>query len=91
MKRLTIKIHGDVQGVYFRESAVETAKELGLVGWVRNDKDGCVSVVVEGEEGKLLELLNYCNEGPKMSVVDSVEEKWDFVKSLSFNNFEIKY
>ena len=91
MKRLTLKIRGEVQGVYFRESVVEIAKELDLVGWVRNDKDGAVSVVAEGEENKLTELLNYCGEGPKLSVVEDVKEKWEFINKKSFEEFKIKY
>ena len=91
MKRLTLKIHGDVQDVDFRLNVKRIANELAIFGWVRNDKDGCVSVVAEGEEDNLFELLNYCHEGPRLSMVEDIEEKWDFVKSTGFNNFEIKY
>ncbi len=91
MKRLTLKIYGDVQNVFFRQNVLDVAKELNLTGWVRNDKDGCVSVVVEGEEGKLNELLDYCSEGPSGSVVDSVEEKWGHVRAKEFGEFKIVY
>ncbi len=91
MKNLTLKIHGQVQGVNFRFGVKQKADELGLVGWVRNDKGGCVSVVVEGEEDKLDELKEYCNEGPRLSMVEDMKEKGFFIKRLSFNKFEIKY
>ncbi|PLX26159.1 acylphosphatase [Candidatus Parcubacteria bacterium] len=91
MKRLTLKIYGDVQNVFFRQNVLEVAKRLQLTGWVRNDKDGCVSVVAEGEEDKLIELLGYCSEGPKMSVVEDVVEKWEHIKSNKFEEFKIMY
>ena len=39
---LISKIHGRVQGVYFRASTVQCAQELGLTGWVKNCDDGSV-------------------------------------------------
>ena len=44
-----LSIHGRVQGVFSRDWAVETARELGLAGWVRNRRDGTVEAVVQGE------------------------------------------
>lgn len=91
MKRLTLKIYGDVQDVGFRLNIKKMAGEFSIVGWVRNDKDGAVSVVAEGEDVELNKLLDYCAEGPRLAMVEDVKEKWDFVKKLSFTNFEIKY
>ncbi|MBT3538832.1 acylphosphatase [Candidatus Parcubacteria bacterium] len=91
MKRLTLKIYGDVQNVFFRQNVFDVAKELNLTGWVRNDKDGCVSVVAEGEENKLNELLDYCSEGPKMSMVEDVVEKREHIKAKKFEEFKIIY
>ena len=42
--RLHAIVHGQVQGVYFRDSTRQTAKRLGLTGWVRNLPDGAVEV-----------------------------------------------
>ena len=33
--RAHFKVHGRVQGVYFRASTVQCAQELGLTGWVK--------------------------------------------------------
>lgn len=44
-----LMIHGRVQGVWYRAWAVETARQLGLAGWVRNRSNGCVEALVEGE------------------------------------------
>src|SRR3989304_3720452 len=46
--RVHLRIHGRVQGVFFRASTMDKARELGLTGWVRNNPDGSVELVAEG-------------------------------------------
>ena len=48
-KRVRLLIHGRVQGVFFRASAQQKAVELELSGWVRNNSDGSVEILAEGE------------------------------------------
>lgn len=91
MKRLTLKILGDVQGVTFRWSAREKAQELGVVGWVKNEPDGSVTVVAEGEEAKLRIFLNWCKTGPRWARVDKMVERLEEINSLSFERFEIRF
>lgn len=75
MKSKILTIHGKVQGVYYRESMKQEAKRLGLTGWVRNRKDGCVEALVQGEADTLNEILDWCRRGPPAARVDKVEEK----------------
>lgn len=56
-QRITVRYEGRVQGVGFRYTAVSLAQDLDLTGWVKNEFDGSVSVVAEGEEESLMELL----------------------------------
>ena len=42
MERLHAVIYGDVQGVGFRYFLMRRGRELGLLGWVRNNDDGTV-------------------------------------------------
>ena len=56
-KQTVLKIYGRVQGVFFRDSSRRKAKELGLSGWVRNEPDGTVQIVAEGEEKSLKKLI----------------------------------
>jgi len=77
MKRLHLKIYGRVQGVYFRSSAQDKARELGLSGWAKNMPDGTVEIVAEGEEVQLQEYLEWCKKGPSAARVEKIEETWE--------------
>ena len=84
-----IKINGDVQGVGFRINIYRIAKELDLLGWVRNELDRTVYIEVEGEEINLQKLINYCQTGPTLAKVQTIEVVKGKMKNYS--NFEIKY
>jgi acylphosphatase len=49
---------GRVQGVGFRATACQHAESTGLQGWVRNEQDGTVCMVVEGPSGAIDDLLS---------------------------------
>jgi acylphosphatase len=51
--RRTITFLGTVQGVGFRYTAVSIARRFNVSGWVRNEADGSVKCVVEGEPEEL--------------------------------------
>lgn len=62
--RVHLMISGRVQGVGFRHYCVQVARQSGLCGWVRNSEDGCVEVVVEGEQASLESFVRCCRHGP---------------------------
>jgi len=64
VQRVHLRVHGRVQGVYFRASTQEKALELGLVGWVRNRRDGTVELVAEGAPAALEALCAWVQTGP---------------------------
>lgn len=64
LTRLRCVIRGDVQGVGFRWSVRERARDLGLTGFVRNLPDESVEVVAEGSEERLAQLEAFCRKGP---------------------------
>jgi len=74
--RLEARVHGRVQGVFFRQSTVARAGRLGLVGTVQNDPDGSVFVVAEGERPAIEVLLDWLHRGPERAAVDRVEITW---------------
>jgi acylphosphatase len=67
-----LRIEGRVQGVFFRDWTVETARRLGLSGWVRNRRDGSVEVLAIGDEAAVERLIAACHEGPPHARVDRV-------------------
>ncbi|XP_003375286.1 putative kinase domain protein [Trichinella spiralis] len=54
------EVFGKVQGVFFRKSTVEKAKDLGLVGWCQNTKTGTVIGQVEGPKNEVNEIVAAC-------------------------------
>jgi len=59
-----LRIEGDVQGVGFRWHTRNKARELRIVGWVRNLPDGAVEAVAEGEGEDLAAFIAWCRQGP---------------------------
>jgi len=72
-KAVQLKITGTVQGVFFRQSTIEKARELDITGWVRNCEDGSVELEAEGDENLLRVFIQWCHRGPRNAVVSNVE------------------
>jgi DNA ligase D-like protein (predicted 3'-phosphoesterase) len=72
-KAVRAAARGRVQEVFFRQSTVDRAHELGVLGWVRNEDDGSVVVHAEGPEAGVDELLAFLREGPPGAAVEDVE------------------
>lgn len=68
-----VVVHGKVQGVFYRGWAVETARAMGLNGWVRNRRDGTVELLLAGHEDALDRMIERCHEGPASALVERVE------------------
>ena len=89
MKRAHVHLKGRVQGVWFRASTREKARELGLTGWVRNLPDGRVEFVAEGDEAAIEELLAWCRRGgPPMGRVDDLAVEHE-TPTQGFQTFEV--
>jgi len=70
---LRVRIHGRVQGVWYRAWTAEEAGRLGLHGWVRNRKDGTVEALFVGPEADVNTMLVKCHDGPPAAEVEKVE------------------
>lgn len=68
-----VVIEGRVQGVGFRNWAQRIARQLGLVGWVRNRQNGTVEAVFAGSTGMVEEMLARCRNGPRSARVDRLD------------------
>ena len=77
MRRVHVSIEGRVQGVFYRATCVELARELHLAGWIRNTLDGRVEAEFEGEPTAVQAMLAWCREGPPHASVDTVDVRED--------------
>ena len=75
--RLHATVRGRVQGVGYRNFALQTARRLGLRGWVRNRIDGTVEVAAEGPRAVLEAFLKALRRGPAMAYVTAVDAEWE--------------
>lgn len=71
--RRRVVVHGLVQGVFFRDSVRRRASSAGVSGWVRNNPNGTVEAVFEGEQDAVDRLVDFCREGPRGALVDGIE------------------
>jgi acylphosphatase len=88
MARVRVVVSGRVQGVGFRQHAVEEAHRLGLTGWVRNLPDGRVEALAEGEKTAVEALVAWCKRGPRLARVDEARVSWEPHRS-EFADFRI--
>ena len=73
MIRRRVVVHGQVQGVFFRDSTRRLAQQHGVAGWVANRWDGTVEAVFEGEAEAVERLVAFCREGPRGAQVKSID------------------
>ena len=80
-------IHGLVQGVGFRYSLQREALRLGLVGWVRNRRDGTVEAIACGSESAVQAMVSWAHRGPPAARVESVVVA---IEEGEFHDFEMR-
>jgi len=68
-----IRISGRVQGVGFRAAASRQARHLRLKGWVKNQPDGSVRIVINGKMENCVKFINWCREGSAYSWVEGID------------------
>ncbi len=73
---VTIRVHGRVQGVFFRASTRSVARRLGLSGWVRNETDGSVLIEAAGPCEALQAFVDWCRHGPEGARVEAIDLDW---------------
>lgn len=75
MKAVKLKIIGDVQGVFYRHYTQKEAKKLGIAGWTKNEHDGSVTIVAQGSEEAVTNIIEWAKVGSPMATVEKVEIK----------------
>ena len=72
MIRRRVVVTGRVQGVGYRDSCRYEAVAAGVAGWVRNNWDGSVEAVIEGESAGVDRVVAWMRKGPRSAVVRDV-------------------
>ena len=87
---LAFRVTGRVQGVFYRVFGRNTAKELGLHGWIRNEPDGSVTGAAFGVSPMLRRYLERLRKGPPASRVEDLT--WETISGADAPaRFEIRY
>jgi acylphosphatase len=68
-----VRVRGWVQGVGYRAFVEHQATALGLLGWVRNRRDGSVEALVAGPAAIVADMIEQCRRGPSYARVEAVE------------------
>lgn len=90
MKRhVRLWVSGRVQGVFFRQSTKNKAKELGVEGTVKNLEDGRVEIYAWADAAQLELFVKWCGRGPVTARVDRIEITELDESSVSYGSFRI--
>lgn len=88
MKAYHFILRGRVQGVGFRFFVQNTARQLGISGWVRNNMDGSVETIFQGPPSNCRLFIEQIKTGPQMALVTGTQE--EIMDLPPFENFTIK-
>ena len=67
--RAHVRVQGSVQNVGFRAYVEAQARQIGVMGWVRNVGYDTVEAVAEGEREKVERFVEAMKAGPRASRV----------------------
>ena len=90
MRVLKAKVYGKVQGVWFRKYTLDSARNIGVVGMVKNLVDGTVLVNASGKDENLRKFKELLENGSPNSRVDKIDYSWED-SSIKYSTFEIEY
>ena len=83
IETIRIIVKGKVQGVFYRQSAKEKAKNFGITGHIKNTQNDEVHIVATGPKDQLQNFIRWCREGPPRAIVKDIS-----IQSLPLQNFE---
>ncbi|MFA5093046.1 MAG: acylphosphatase [Candidatus Omnitrophota bacterium] len=88
-KQLHLIYSGRVQGIGFRYTVLDIARQQKVGGWVKNLDDGKVEIIAEADEDLLKIFLLSINQHFS-NYVNDLEIRW-LPASGELNVFEIKF
>jgi len=89
MKLMHVVVHGKVQGVWYRAWTRDTAREMGVTGWVRNMDSGQVEAIAQAEDDVLEAFLERLYDGPPLARVTKIDISHP-EKDAGFGTFKVR-
>ncbi|MFB6091823.1 MAG: acylphosphatase [Haloquadratum sp.] len=86
--RAHVFVSGTVQGVYYRASTRDAARDRDVDGWVKNLDDGRVEAVFEGPADAVDAMVEWCHTGSPAASVEGVDV--DYEEPQGETGFEIR-
>lgn len=83
-----VRVHGRVQGVFFRDTCQRQASSRGVAGWVRNCSDGTVEAWFEGPPDAVESMVAWAGRGPRHAEVSDVDV--DEVDPAGAGGFDVR-
>ncbi|ORY66023.1 acylphosphatase [Pseudomassariella vexata] len=74
-QRIYFKVHGKVQGVFFRAFTQKKATAAAITGWCQNTESGKVEGEAQGTEDAIKQFLKDINNGPPHAKVVKLEQE----------------
>jgi len=68
-----VRVYGRVQRVGYRRFILDSAQELSLSGYVKNEKDGSVTIFVQGDETIIEKFIEIMKSPPPPAYVKSID------------------
>ncbi len=90
MLRKEIIVVGMVQGVGWRYHCLRVAQRFDITGYVKNEPDGTVKIVVEGRDDEVEEFIKYLQSSNYPGHVKSWKIN-NFAYTGEFKNFRVRY
>ena len=89
-KRVRVIFSGRVQGVGFRYTTRDIARQFEMTGYVKNLSDGSVELVSEGDEAELQSFVQAIHDSSMRRNIHDTRLAWSDVLS-EFDSFGISY
>jgi len=83
-------VTGNVQRVGYRDYAQSEAKKCEVTGWIKNQEDGTVKVLIQGTPDAVKYFIEVLHEGSVLAEVTEVAVEWRSPQQL-FTDFVVKY
>lgn len=92
MRRIHVVFIGQVQGVGFRWTAQATARDVGATGWVMNERDGSVTMELQGTDQQISEFFGRFDRSyARYPIRYTIDDKYDIAVKPDETDFTVRF